>query len=67
MVKRHPLVAFFVLAYLLTWWVYPLLQFSPLVGFFGLFGPAPAALIVAAATEGRSAFESFCSVRSAGG
>ena len=53
MVKRHPLVAFFVLAYLLTWWVYPLLQFSPLVGLFGLFGPAAAALIVAAATEGR--------------
>ena len=54
MVKRHPLVAFFVLAYLLTWWVYPLLQFVPLLGLLGLFGPAAAALIVAAATDGRS-------------
>ena len=53
MVKRHPLIAFFVLAYLLTWWVYPLLQFLPLLGLLGLFGPAVAALIVAAVTDGR--------------
>ena len=38
--RRHPLVAYFVLAYALTWWIYPLLQFSPLLGLLGLFGPA---------------------------
>lgn len=54
MIKRHPLVTFFVLAYLLTWWVYPLVQFSPLIGLLGLFGPAAAALIVAAVTGGKA-------------
>jgi hypothetical protein len=43
--RKHPLIAFFVLAYLLTWWIYPLLKFSPLLGIFGLFGPAIAAII----------------------
>ena len=41
--RKHPLIAFFVLAYLLTWWIYPLLRFSPLLGIPGLFGPALAA------------------------
>jgi hypothetical protein len=36
LVRRHPLIAFFVLAYVLTWWIYPLLKFSPLLGLFGL-------------------------------
>ena len=54
MFRRYPLVTYFVLAYALTWWVYPLLQFSPLIGLFGLFGPAGAAIIVAALTEGKS-------------
>ena len=35
-VRRHPLIAFFVLADVLTWWIYPLLKFSPLLGPFGL-------------------------------
>ena len=52
--RRYPLVAYFVLAYLLTWWVYPLLRFSPFLGFFGLLGPALAAIIMAAALDGRS-------------
>ena len=51
--RKHPLIAFFVLAYLLTWWVYPLLRFSPLLGIFGLLGPALAAIIMAAVTEGK--------------
>jgi membrane protease YdiL (CAAX protease family) len=51
--RRYPLVAYFVLAYALTWWVYPLLRFNPLIGLLGLFGPALAAIIVTAATEGR--------------
>lgn len=53
-IKRHPLIAFFVLAYALTWWVYPLLQVSPYLGFPGLLGPALAAIIVAAVAEGRA-------------
>jgi membrane protease YdiL (CAAX protease family) len=47
------LVAFFVLAYLLTWWTYPLLTVSPLLGIPGLFGPALAAMIMAAVTDGK--------------
>ena len=38
--RKHPLIGFFVLAYLLTWWIYPVLKISPLLGIFGLFGPA---------------------------
>jgi uncharacterized protein len=53
MVRRFPLVAYFVLAYALTWWVYPLLRFNPLIGLFGLFGPALAAIVVTAVTDGR--------------
>lgn len=52
LIKRYPLSAFFVLAYALSWWVYPLIQVSPIVGFMGLFGPAFAAIIVVAAAEG---------------
>jgi membrane protease YdiL (CAAX protease family) len=52
-VRRFPLVAYFVLAYALTWWVYPLLRISPLIGIFGLFGPALAAIIVTGVTDGR--------------
>jgi CAAX protease family protein len=52
-VRRFPLIAYFVLAYALTWWVYPLLRFNPLIGLFGLFGPALAAILVTAITDGR--------------
>jgi CAAX protease family protein len=61
LVKKHPLIAFFVLAYLLTWWIYPLLKFSPLLGIFGLFGPALAAIIMAAVTEGKSGVKALLS------
>lgn len=50
--RRHPLLAFFVLAYGLTWWIYPLVHISPLLGIPGLFGPALAAIIMAAVTDG---------------
>jgi membrane protease YdiL (CAAX protease family) len=51
--RKHPLIAFFVLAYLLSWWVYPLVTFSPMIGVVGLFGPALAAMIMAVVTGGR--------------
>ena len=53
-VKRHPVGAYFVLAMVLTWWMFPLLQVSPLLGLFGLFGPALAAITTAAVIGGRS-------------
>ena len=53
-VKRHQLVAFFVLAYAVTWPLIPLVTVSPLWGFPALFGPALAAVIVAAITDGRA-------------
>ena len=52
-VKRRPLVAFFILAYALTWPLIRLVSVSPLWGFPALFGPALAAIIVAALTDGR--------------
>lgn len=61
LVRRHPLIAFFVLAYLLTWWIYPLLKFSPLIGIFGLFGPALAAIIMAAVTGGKPGVKALLS------
>ena len=61
MVRRHPLIAFFVLAYVLTWWIYPLLRFSPLLGLFGLFGPALAAIIMAAVTGGKAGVKALLS------
>jgi membrane protease YdiL (CAAX protease family) len=61
LVRRHPLIAFFVLAYLLTWWIYPLLKFSPLLGIFGLFGPALAAIIMAAVTGGKPGVKALLS------
>jgi membrane protease YdiL (CAAX protease family) len=53
-VKRHPLIAFFVLAYALTWPLIPLVSVSPLWGFPALFGPATAAIVVAAVADGRA-------------
>jgi CAAX protease family protein len=51
-IKRHPLVAYFVLAYAMTWPLIPLVSVSPLLGFPALFGPALAAVIVTAVTNG---------------
>ena len=54
LVRRHPLVSFFVLAYALTWPLIPLVSLSPLWGFPALFGPALAAIFVAAVAGGRA-------------
>jgi hypothetical protein len=59
--RRHPLLFYFVLAYALTWWTYPLLQLSPLFGLPGLFGPALAAMIMAAVTDGRPGLKALLS------
>ncbi len=53
-IRRHPLISFFVLAYALTWPLIPLVSVSPLFGLPALFGPALAAIIVAAVVDGRS-------------
>lgn len=53
-VRRHPLISFFVLAYALTWPLIPLVSLSPLWGFPALFGPAIAAIVVAAIADGRT-------------
>jgi CAAX protease family protein len=52
-IRRYPLISFFVLAYVLTWPLIPLVSVSPLFGFPALFGPALAAIIVAAIVDGR--------------
>jgi membrane protease YdiL (CAAX protease family) len=54
LIRRHPLISFFVLAYVLTWPLIPLVSVSPLLGLPALFGPALAAIIVAAVVDGRS-------------
>ncbi len=53
-VRRHPLIVFFALAYALTWPVIPLVAVSPLLGLPALFGPALAAILVSALTDGQS-------------
>lgn len=52
LIKRHPLPAFFVLAYALSWWPVPFGAFLPL-------GPLLAALIVTAVVDGRLGLRAF--------
>ena len=61
LVRRHPLVSFFVLAYALTWPLIPLVSVSPLWGFPALFGPALAALVVVAVADGRAGLKDLLS------
>ena len=54
MVKRHPLITFFLLAYALSWWPWILYAFDllpqPIVG----FGPFLAAVLMLAITSGKT-------------
>jgi membrane protease YdiL (CAAX protease family) len=52
-VKRNPLATFVLLAYLLSWWPYPLLLMGAIPFPIASFGPFLAALIVLAMTRGR--------------
>jgi uncharacterized protein len=55
LIKRNPLVWYFVLAYALAWILIPLVTKVSLgFAFLALFGPAVAALIVTGITEGRT-------------
>ena len=58
-VRRHPLIAFFLLAYAFSWWPWPLyalgLSPSPIVG----FGPFFAAVVVLALGGGKAAVMSL--------
>ncbi|HWJ52240.1 MAG TPA: type II CAAX endopeptidase family protein [Propionibacteriaceae bacterium] len=53
-VRRHPLISFFVLAYLLSWWGWPIYYLNHNAPPIASFGPFLAALVVLAMTLGRS-------------
>jgi CAAX protease family protein len=53
-IKRYPLASFFVLAYAFAWSLVLLTRVSMVFGFLALFGPAAAAIIVIACTDGRA-------------
>jgi hypothetical protein len=48
-VRRYPLIAFFVLAYAFSWWPWPLYALDLIPGYIVGFGPFLAALVVAIA------------------
>jgi membrane protease YdiL (CAAX protease family) len=55
LIRRRPLITFFALAYAITWALVPLFSVSFVFPVLGLFGPALAAVIVTALTDGRAA------------
>ena len=54
-VRRHPLIAFFVLAYAFSWWPWPLYALGLSPGAIVGFGPFLAAVVVLALTGGKAA------------
>jgi membrane protease YdiL (CAAX protease family) len=54
LVRRHPLISFFLLAYTLSWWGLVLYAFSHSLPPVASFGPFLAALVVLAITHGRA-------------
>lgn len=54
LVKRHPLIAFFVLTLALSWWPWILYAFGLYAAPIASFGPFLAALVVLAITQGKS-------------
>src|SRR5919112_1533089 len=62
LVRRHPLITFFVLAYALAWWIWILYAFN--VTFLGpifALGPFLAAIIVTALTKGTAGLKALLS------
>lgn len=53
-VRRHPLIAFFVLAYTFSWWPWPLYALGLSSGAIVGFGPFFAAVVVLALTGGKA-------------
>jgi uncharacterized protein len=53
-IRRYPLITYFVLAYAITWATFPLVNINPMLGIIGFIGPAGAAILVTALTEGRA-------------
>jgi membrane protease YdiL (CAAX protease family) len=61
-IRRHPLIAFFVLAYALAWWIWILYAFG--ITFLGpifALGPFLAAIIVTAFTSGKAGLKALLS------
>jgi hypothetical protein len=52
-VRRYPLIVFFVLAYVFSWWPWPLYALGLAPGYIVGFGPFLAALVVLALTRGK--------------
>ena len=52
-VRRHPVVTYYILACAISWTLTALISVSLAFGFLALFGPAIAAMIVAARVDGR--------------
>src|SRR5829696_6700463 len=62
LIRRHPLISFFVLAYALAWWIWILYAFG--ITFLGpifALGPFLAAIIVTALTGGKSGLKALLS------
>jgi uncharacterized protein len=53
-VRRYPLITFFVLAYVFSWWPWPLYALGLVPGAIISFGPFLAALVLLALTAGKA-------------